>query len=267
MKYPRGSCSTDPETGAKSPRKKFGYFQSDKQAFNSIANTLGLLAKPTDSGGRCRHPLAYLVEAADDICYGVIDLEDAYKSKMLKYDEVCKLLSELLDKKLDVVRLESIEDDQDKISYLRAKAIGILIEQAYHVFIDNQDVILSGEFEGRLLQQIKSSDVMLAIENINRNKIYREKIEEELAGFRVIFDLLEQFMNSFENWYETRNNPDELLPLHEKMLRLLPSCDKMPDDWYEGLLVITDYVSGMADRFALAKFEKLSSINVNVGRA
>ncbi|MCH7916189.1 MAG: deoxyguanosinetriphosphate triphosphohydrolase [Deltaproteobacteria bacterium] len=267
MKYPYGSCSTDPETGGKSPRKKLGYFQNDKQAFDAIANTLGLLAKPSDPSSRCRHPLAYLVEAADDICYNVIDLEDGYKCKMLTYKEVSKLFLELLDKQLDMGRLQSIEDNQDKISYLRAKAIGILIEQAYQVFMDNQDFILSGEFEGRLLKKIKSSDVMLAIENINRKKIYREKIEEELAGFRVIFDLLEQFMNSFENWYETRNNPDELLPLHEKMLRLLPRHDKMPDDWYEGFLVITDYVSGMADRFALAKFEKLSSINVNVGRA
>ncbi|MCH8095972.1 MAG: deoxyguanosinetriphosphate triphosphohydrolase [Proteobacteria bacterium] len=267
MKYPYGSCSTDPETGAKSPRKKFGYFQSDKQAFESIADTLGLLPSPSDPGGRCRHPLAYLVEAADDICYNVIDLEDAHKNKMLKYDEVSKLLSDLLDNKLDVVRLESIEDDQDKISYLRAKAIGILIEQAYRAFMDNHDVILSGEFEETLLKKIRSADAMSEIKKFNKKRIYGEKIEEEISGFRVILDLLELFINTYENWHETRDNSDEFLPLYEKALRLLPSYDKMPDDWYEGFLVITDYVSGMADRFALAKFEKLSSINVNVGRA
>ena len=94
-----------------------------------------------------------------------------------------------------------------------------------------------------------------------------EKIEEEVSGFRVILDLLELFMNTYENWHETRYNPDEFLPLYKKAFHLLPGYDKMPDDWYEGYLVITDYVSGMADRFALAKFEKLSSINVNVGRA
>ena len=212
-------------------------------------------------------PLAYLVEAADDICYSVIDLEDAYKSKILKYDEVCKLLSELLDKKLDVVRLESIEDDQDKISYLRAKAIGILIEQAYRAFMDNQDVILSGEFKETLLKRIISADAMSEIKKFSIKRIYEEKIEEEVTGFRIILDLLELFINTYENWHETLDNPDEFLPLYKKAFRLLPSHDKMPVDWYEGFLAITDYVSGMADRFALAKFEKLSSINVNVGRA
>jgi len=267
MKYPRGSCSTDPETGAMSPRTKFGYFQNDKQAFHSIANTLGLLTKSSDPGGRCRHPLAYLVEAADDICYGVIDLEDAYNSKILRYEEVSKLLSELVDNKLDVVRLNSIEDNQDKISYLRAKAIGILIEQVYNAFMDNHDVILSGEFEGTLLEKIKSADSISEIKSFSIENIYGEKTEEEIAGFRVILDLLELFINSYKNWHETRDNPDEFLPLYKKALHLLPSHDKIPDDWYEGFLVITDYVSGMADRFALAKFEKLSSINVNVGRA
>ena len=186
---------------------------------------------------------------------------------MLKYDEVCKLLSELLDKKLDVVRLESIEDDQDKISYLRAKAIGILIEQAYRAFMDNQDVILSGEFKETLLKKIISADAMSEIKKFSIKRIYEERIEEEVTGFRIILDLLELFINTYENWHETLDNPDEFLPLYKKAFHLLPSHDKMPVDWYEGFLVITDYVSGMADRFALAKFEKLSSINVNVGRA
>ena len=102
---------------------------------------------------------------------------------------------------------------------------------------------------------------------MNKEGVYDKKIEDDVAGIHVILELLDLFNDTFEKWHKTRKRRKDFLPVEERRHRLLPRFDKMPDDWYEGLLVITDYVSGMADRFALAKFEKLSSVNVNVGRA
>ncbi len=270
MKYPFGSAATDPETGHPSPRHKFGYFQHDKEAFRSIADTLGLLKIGSDPFRRCHHPLSYLVEAADDICYLTVDLEDGYKYKKLNYRKVSDFLIDISKNVIEPGRLRSIREPEDKIAYLRAKAIGVLVEEAHGVFIDNEKTILSGEFSGALLKHTCHAKTLKAIRDHCEKKLYRdkEKLVAELAGFEVILGLLEIFTTSLREWEAAgyRYEVPALRPRYQRVIQLLPGYRHLARDRYEWLLRVTDYIAGMADRFALAQFQKLKGIDVETGR-
>lgn len=268
MKYPCGSLAIDPETGQKSPRKKFGYFQQDKDAFCIVADTLGLKKVGSDPFHRYRHPLAYLVEAADDICYLIADLEDGLKYHKLSYERVRALLMEISSDIIGSARLRSIKERSDKIAYLRAKAIGVLIEEVITVFLDNEDKIIVGKIEGSLLDNIRHKDTINSIRRYCTINLYKDraKLISELAGFEVISYLLKIFATSFLYWECEGCKVDDLPPRYQKVIRLLPGYEKLPKVRYEWLLRVTDYISGMADRYALAQFQNLKGIHIETGR-
>ena len=268
IKYPYGSVATDPETGSDSARQKFGYFQQDKNAFSIVADTLGLTKVGSDPFRRHRHPLSYLVEAADDICYLTVDLEDGFKYEKLKYEISRDFLKNIADKVIEPGRLRSIRERADKMAYLRAKAIGVLVDDAYSVFLENEDRILKGKFVGTLLEHTTQANTLNAIRKHCERHLYRhpEKVVSELAGFEVITGLLTIFATSLREWEANGHKMDGLRPRYRRAVELLPGHRHLPKDRYEWLLRVTDYISGMADRFALAQYQKLKGIDVDIGR-
>lgn len=256
-KYP---CPSDrPESGHVA-RKKFGYFKSEEEIFQSVAEQLGLKAFE-DGKGWVRHPLAYLVEAADDICYSVIDLEDGLRAGLIPAQEGEGLLQELIGEELDRGRLQGLPDEGEKWSYLRAKAINVLVNDAARIFGEEEERIRKGEFERALIKASERSEQVKAIKDLSFEKLYRSRkvLEIEAAGFEVLGGLLESFTDA------VLLSPGEgSAPKHEKILQLLPSglsMNKERND-YEKLLEICSFVSGMSDSYALSLYRRLKGIEL-----
>ena len=198
VKYPFSSSLA----GTKS---KFGFFLSEEADYQKIAGELGIirLSKPDEPLRYARHPLVYLVEAADDICYQMMDIEDAHKLKLLTHDETKGLYMQFFDEKRrkrieEVCRI--VTDVNEQIAYLRSSVIGALIKECTRVFTENEEKILTGEFEGTLIMHI-CSPLKEAYDNCSAiafQRIYRSSdvLDIELAGFRVISTLIDLMINA-----------------------------------------------------------------------
>ncbi|MCE7041056.1 deoxyguanosinetriphosphate triphosphohydrolase [Dyadobacter sp. CY312] len=237
--------------------KKYGFFQSEQVGFQKIATDLGL-AKVQDSPLTYkRHPLVYLVEAADDICYNIIDLEDAHRLKILSYSDVEGLLLKLCNDPKLPARLTEIEDDDAKISLLRAKGISVLISACSELFYKEQERILSGDFNYSLIEQIDEPyrSVMQEIRNISVKKIYNyaSVVQIEVAGYKVMGGLLEEFVPAYLN-----NNSH----YSKKLVDLIPKqfITKNTDE-YSKIQTVLDFVSGMTDLYAVELFRKIKGIS------
>ena len=187
VKYPHESVF------ARKP--KFGFFQSEKEDYKKIAVELEIAVKPDNSESFVRHPLVYLVEAADDICYQIMDLEDAFKLGILSFDQTKDLYLGFYDAELERKNMENIEailmrvsDKNEQISYLRAGVIGKLIYENIRIFEENQDDILKGSFKGSLIGSLqnKQADAMNRVKEISYSQVYahRSVVEIEIAGYR-----------------------------------------------------------------------------------
>lgn len=232
------------------PRIKFGYFQAEADLFRQTAETVGL--KETGPGHWVRHPLAYLVEAADDICYRIVDIEDGFKIGRLPFARVEALLQDIIGR--DLRRYEENNDQPRKIAHLRAKAIGRLIDDAASVFLDHEAAITAGQFKGELLDHVPACATLLEIARLTREEIFEtpERYRGEIAGSEILETLLEYIGRA---WLAHESGAP-LSPRHRSILRLLTDLpsDGAPLGRYEALLCITDYISGMTDGFALAQF-------------
>jgi len=252
-----------PFESVKATKQKFGFFQSDKANYFRIAEVLEI-ARHND-GSYSRHPLVYLVEAADDICYQIMDLEDAFKLGILTYDQIRTLFLGFYDQDADIKTLQRVEktlrtvtDRNEQISYLRAGVIGKLIYESIRIFGENESEILSGEFSGSLIDRL--SDVpavaMKTVQNISVNDIYahRSVVEIEIAGYKIIGTLLEEFV-------ETIMNPGN--KYSQKILSLLPEqYESKEDTTYNKIQSVVDFVSGMTDVFALDLYRKIKGISL-----
>ena len=248
---------------AKKP--KFGFFQSEKEDYKKIANHLGVKSKPENPKSYVRHPLVYLVEAADDICYQIMDLEDAFKLGILSYDQTKNLYLGFYDIVLDGKQIENIEatlkrvsDKNEQISYLRAGVIGKLIYESIRIFAQNQNEILQGEFAGSLIGALQNNqaDAMNAVKEISYSKVYahRSVVEIEIAGYKIIGTILEEFVGAIMN-------PKDLYS--RKILSLLPDQYKTESDLeYLKIQSVVDFVSGMTDVFALDLYRKIKGISL-----
>lgn len=239
-------------------RKKYGFFQSEQESFKRIADELQLLKVGNDPIIYHRHPLVYLLEAADDICYSIIDLEDAHRLKILSYEEVKSYLLPLANSTSTEARLETDYDDNDaKIGLLRAKAVNTLIINCTQIFFDNQELILKGEFNQSLTESLPSPliEAWKAIENISVEKIYNYSsvIEKEVAGYKVMAGLLEEFVPAF-----IHNDTH----YYKKLVKLIPKqflTDK--DDTYSKIQSVLDFVSGMTDLYAVELYGKIKGLS------
>jgi len=248
---------------AKKP--KFGFFQSEKKDYTKIATELEIVSQPNNPESFVRHPLVYLVEAADDICYQIMDLEDAFKLNILSFEQTKDLYLGFYDSETDKKSLTSIDktlskvaDRNEQISYLRAGVIGKLIYESIRIFEENQQNILEGNFAGSLIGSLqnKQAEAMNSVKQISYSQIYahRSVVEIEIAGYKIIGTLLEEFVGAIMT-------PTDLYS--KKILSLLPQQYKIESDSvYLKIQSIVDFVSGMTDIFALDLYRKINGISL-----
>ena len=255
MKYPKESLPKKPTRNIAD--KKYGFFQADAAFFKEAAQDMGLIPnKSGDDIGFERHPLAYLVEAADDICYTIIDFEDGINLGLVSEDFALEYLIKLVKDSINTSKYKTLETKEDRISYLRALAISSLINDAVKVFIANEEAILKGQFPFALMDKSKYKAQMDDIIKISIANIYqsREVIEKELVGYQIIQTLLDKFITAYDNKFNgTASNYDKLI------LKLLPEKHHLEkENLYDRLLHICHYVSLLTDGNALELYETIN---------
>jgi dGTPase len=255
LKYPKESLPKKPSNHIVD--KKYGFFQSEKEAFLDVANELGLQTKSTsDDVSFYRHPLAYLVEAADDICYTIIDFEDGINLGLIEEDFALEYLIKLVKDSIDTQKYHSLQHTKDRVSYLRALAINTLINEAVDIFLANEAAILNGEFDKSLLDKCKYEAQINDIIKISVAKIYKSNdvVEKEVAGYKIIADLLDVFVNALNNTYLGKaSNYDKLV------LNVLPSEYKTDKtNVYDRIMLVCSFVSKMSDSYAIRLHKKLN---------
>lgn len=250
VKYPYASSLA----GGKS---KFGFFTTEEAAFRRIAEELGMKKLQDVPLRYARHPLVYLVEAADDICYQIMDIEDAYKLKILTLQETKDLLLAYFDKERQQHRLnvlKMVADSNEQIAYLRSSVIGLLIRECTRVFAEQEASLLDGAFEGTLIRRIapRPAEAYARCARLAQEKIYRSKdvLDIELAGFRIISTLLELMLDAV-------CAPDKA---YSKLLinRVSGQYNIKAPGLYERVQAVLDYISGMTDVFALDLYRKIN---------
>ncbi|MBK9224006.1 MAG: deoxyguanosinetriphosphate triphosphohydrolase [Flavobacterium sp.] len=255
MKYPKESLPKKPTKNIAD--KKYGFFQSDKSFFQEVASDLGLISnKNGDDIGFERHPLAYLVEAADDICYTIIDFEDGINLGLVSEDFALEYLIKLVKDSIDVDKYKTLTTKEDRISYLRALAIGSLINDAVRVFLENEEDILRGKFPYALTDKSKYKAQMDDIIKLSVKNIYqsREVIEKELVGYQIIQTLLDKFITAFNNKFEGKTSSYDGL-----LLKMLPEkFIEEKENLYNRLLHICHYVSLLTDGNALEIYKTIN---------
>ncbi|WP_348716684.1 deoxyguanosinetriphosphate triphosphohydrolase [Tenacibaculum sp. 190130A14a] len=253
IKYPKESLPKKPTKHISD--KKYGFFQSEKEAFLDITNDLGLINKDREGISFYRHPLAYLVEAADDICYTIIDFEDGINLGLIDEDYALEYMIKLVKDVIDSKKYHSLQHKKDRVSYLRALAIGVLINEAVDIFLANEETILKGTFDKGLLDKCKYEAQINDIIKISVNKIYKSKevIEKEVAGYKIIADLLDVFVTALNNKFQGRaSNYDTLV------LNLLPEeYQQEKESLYHRIMQICSYVAGLSDGYAIRLFNKI----------
>ena len=238
-------------------KQKFGFFISEEKSFRRIAEELGMTKLNEQPLKYARNPLVYLVEAADDICYQMMDIEDAHKLKILTTDETKGLLLSYFDdthKAHMEETLKIVSDINEQIAYLRSCVIGLLIRECTQAFLDNEERILAGTFEGALIKHINPLPAKAYKEcaEISFEKIYRSRdvLDIELAGFRIIGTLLELMTDAVCSPEKTYS---------KLLINRVSSQYKIKSPvFYERIQAVLDYISGMTDVFALDLYRKIN---------
>lgn len=258
-KYPKESLPKKPTTHIAD--KKYGFFQSEKAGYIDIANDLGLLKRSEKHLSFARHPLAFLVEAADDICYTIIDFEDGINLGLIQEEFALEYLINLVRDTINTKKYHQLKNTQDRVSYLRALAINTLINEAVFVFMKNEDAILKGDFNCALLEKSKYEAQINDIIKISIEKIYQSKevIEKEVSGYKVLSEILNVFITAVNNSYSNKaSNYDKLI------IHLLPeNYRKIEDSLYNRILRVCSFVSNMSDGNAILLFNKIRGINIH----
>jgi dGTPase len=266
LKYPCESLGRVTRQGKH--RSKYGFFQGDKAVFDAIVKELPMKLDSKEPLAYLRHPFVYLVEAADDICYSIIDYEDAHRLRILSFEEVKEDFMQILaqDPNTDMARLQRNlahlrEDKNESVAYLRAKVINGLAQACADAFMDNQDLILKGQFKTSLLSSLEHFQTALSrIEKKSIGRIYNHDsvMKIELAGFKIMSGLIEDFVEA------ALLQPEQQQKRHQKVLGLIPNQFQFSnsDSPYEKVMCILDFVSGMTDNYALELYRNLRGISV-----
>ena len=256
-KYPRESYIPDDKLNKHKGRKsiaKYGFFQSEKDLFYQVAKTVGLIRRDDDFAWWARHPLSFLVEAADDICYHIIDLEDGYRVNYVSYENTRNLLNQIAQIPNPD---ENINSDGEKIKRLRAKAINKLVREITDLFVDKENDLLTGTFDTDLISLSRYSSSLEEIKKQTKEKVFRnpEIVKVEIAGYEVIDYLFSKFASSFLNDNNKCNHYETILPIKYRPIQ--------GDSLYSNIMRITDYISGMTDTYATELFQQLRGISLN----
>ncbi len=261
-KYPRESIVNNYKKSDYQYRvdqKKYGAFQSEIKILDRIMNHFQLSKLSIESSAYSRHPLSYFVEAADDFCYLIPDLEDSIRLKILDLKDIEDYLFNIINHEninIDNCYLNKLANTGEKVGYLRAKAIQSLIIQTTKYFLTNISDITSGNFNNSLTTGIPSAKILNEIRELSINRIYNYKpvLEIEAAGFEVLGGLLETIIDSYlEKHNLKRQKIQELLP---------PKLILKEDSLYMKLMKINDFISGMTDNYAISLYRKVKGISL-----
>ena len=261
-KYPRPSWLPTALSG--NSGKKFGAFQEDAPALARVAAATGLVERLPGQAWY-RHPLAFLVEVADDTCYLIVDLEDAARLGYVRHEDAETLLADLAGDRINGDKLARMFEPKERIEYLRAKAIGRLLEGAAAAFLEHEADILEGRFDADLLGVSPVARPLQAVRQVAEQHIYvaRPALEIETAGFEVLGSLLALFLAAVEAGAGCRPTSTR----ERMLLRLLPAQFLGPDGRppaqpYARLLRVADFVAGMTDSYAVDLYRKLKGIDM-----
>lgn len=271
-KYPKTAAAVKQKAvdgGKRASQKKYGIFNYQKNVLEEVAKDLGLLSLGGDSWAR--HPLAFVMEAADDICYRIIDFEDGIRLGLIGVEEGFGLLKNLIpEEQLDEDKLAQIFDDRARASYLRAKAIGAMIAETVEVFMTNEEAILDGSFDVALTDVIPSAKNLDEIQKLSIIKVYQSRpvLDIESAGFTVLGDLLEMFIKAVNDSYAAKENPSHKFYRSEKLMQILPKqflgvTGETDDSLYMRLMRISQFVAGMTDSYAINLYHQLKGIKLS----
>ena len=260
VKYPFSSM-------ASGKKGKFGFFDSEKSIYQRLADEMGIVRLSADGEPLryARHPLVYLVEAADDICYEIMDLEDAHKLKILSYAETQDLLLGFFDEEtqqkiLRRIHDEELEDPNEKVVYMRACVIGKLENECVTAFVNHEDEILAGTFEGSLIDHISplQRDAYQRCAKLSVQRIYRSRpvLDVELSGYKIMATLMEQMI-------EAVMHPDRYYS-QQLIDRVSSQYDITAPDLETRLMAVIDYIAGMTDVYALDVYQKICGISLPI---
>ena len=260
VKYPFASCLAG-------NHGKFGFFASETESYRKIADELGIFCKsaPGEPLKYARHPLVYMVEAADDICYEIMDIEDSHKLKILSFAETEHLLLSFFDEDIQQkirqrIIDEKLTDENEKVVYMRASVIGKLENECVAAFLAHEEEILAGTFEGCLIDHIseRQKKAYKECEKISYSKIYQSKpvLDIELSGYQIMATLMEVFI-------EAAVNPSRFYS--KQLLRRVSSqYDIENENLEERIMAVIDYISGMTDIYALDIYQKINGISLPI---
>ena len=246
---------------------KFGFFASEAESYRKIADELGIFCKsaPGEPLKYARHPLVYMVEAADDICYEIMDIEDSHKLKILSFAETEHLLLSFFDGDIQQkirqrIIDEEMTDENEKVVYMRASVIGKLENECVAAFLAHEEEILAGTFEGSLIDHIseRQKKAYKECEKIPYSKIYQSKpvLDIELSGYQIMATLMEVFI-------EAAVNPSRFYS--KQLLRRVSSqYDIENENLEERIMAVIDYISGMTDIYALDIYQKINGISLPI---
>ena len=242
---------------------KFGFFQTEAEDYRKIADELGLIckSKPGEPLKYARHPLVYLVEAADDICYEIMDIEDAHKLKILSFEETTHLLLGFFDEDMrreitERIREEGVTDNNEQIVYMRASVIGKLENECVRTFVEHEEEILNGTFNGSIIDHIAplQREAYRRCTEISYQKIYHSKpvLDIELSGYKIMETLMSVFV-------EAAVNPKRFYS-QQLIRRVSSQYDIHSDDVETRIMAVIDYISGMTDVYALDIYQKIKGV-------
>ena len=246
---------------------KFGFFASEEESYRKIADELGIFCKsaPGEPLKYARHPLVYMVEAADDICYEIMDIEDSHKLKIISFAETEHLLLSFFDEEIQQkirqrIIDEELTDENEKVVYMRASVIGKLENECVAAFLAHEEEILAGTFEGSLIDHIseRQKKAYKECEKISYSKIYQSKpvLDIELSGYKIMATLMEVFVEAAVN--PSRFNSKQLLR------RVSSQYDIENENLEERIMAVIDYISGMTDIYALDIYQKINGISLPI---
>ena len=263
MKYP---CTADAMNPDHINSKKFSIFQLDKTLATEIFEELRIDKASEDPLVFKRHPFVYLTEAADDICYRIIDFEDAQRLKILSQGYVAEIFLNLIkeigreEDRIDRIRqrYDNLEDENEKIAYLRAKCINSLALEAVDVYMENINRIIQGNYNTGLIDELTRSNPFLQeIQAVSNEKIYNfdSVVQLEITGYKIMSDLLSLFIPAM-----LKSRPDHK---DEKVLRLLPKQFRTNNlGHFHKVFSVLDYLSGITDPYAVELYRKLFGIDI-----
>lgn len=256
MKYPKESLPKKPTNHIAD--KKYGVFQSEKEFFLEVAEELGLQKRGEENNlSYGRHPLAYLVEAADDICYTIIDFEDGINLGLIEEEFALEYLIKLVKDSIYTEKYNKLTKSSDRLAYLRSLAINTLVNEAALVFIENEEAILKGEFTTSLLDKSKYKAQIDDIIKLSVDKIYQstEVTDKEIAGYKILETLLDTFSEAVINYHQhTTSHFDKLI------LKNILEDLKETNTVYQNLMEVCNYISRLTDGNAMLIFQKINGI-------